>query len=241
MTTPRPTVRGKAGESTRRMQATRVATALAVLLLMWLALFLYGANVKRIMALGLPASLLIGGIFVFALKQLEKKGNVAIRHAKRAGRGAVAEEKTGALLYGLPEGNFIINDFNTGRGNIDHILVGPKGIFTLEVKSHREEVTFDGTILRRDGLPFEKDFLKQSWAECFVVREILARWEIKEPSAKPMILFTNAFVKVRGNVKGVEVLNLKFLPTYLERLPDRLTIGESGRIFNRLQAPVDSN
>lgn len=237
MITPRPTVRGKAGESTRRMQATRAATTLAVLLFVWLALFLYGANVKRIMALGLPATLLIGGIFVFALKQLEKKGNVAIDHAKRAERGAVAEEQTGNLLDGLPEGHFIIHDFDTGRGNIDHILVGPKGIFTLEVKSHRGDVTFDGTILRRDGLPFEKDFLKQAWAECFAVREILSRWDIKEPSAEPVILFTNAYVRVRGNAKGVEVMNLKFLPKYMERLPGRLTVGESGRIFNRLQAP----
>lgn len=237
MTPRRPTVRGKAGESTRRMQMTRITTALVVLLVVWLALFLYGSNLKRIMALGLPATLLIGGIFVFALKQLEKKGNVAIDHAKRAGRGAVAEEKTGALLDGLPEGHFIIHDFDTGRGNIDHILVGPKGIFTLEVKSHRGEVTFDGTILRRDGLPFEKDFLKQAWAECFAVRGILARWDIKEPSAEPVILFTNAFVKDRGNAKGVEVMNLKFLPIFLGRLPDRLTIGESGRIFNRLQTP----
>lgn len=237
MTTSHPTVRGKAGESTRRMQATRVAMVLAILLVMWLALLLYGSNAKRIMALGLPASLLIGAIFLIALKRLEKKGNAAIRHAKRAERGAIAEEKTGALLHGLPEGNFIINDFDTGRGNIDHILVGPKGIFTLEVKSHRGDVTFDGTILRRDGLPFEKDFLKQAWAECFAVREILAHWDIKEPRAEPVILFTNAFVKVRGNAKGVEVMNLKFLPKYLERLPDKLTVGESGRIFNRLQAP----
>jgi hypothetical protein len=41
----------------------------------------------------------------------------------------------------------------------------------------------------------------------------------------------------RGNAKGVEVMNLKFLPIFLGLLPDRLTIGESGRIFNRLQTP----
>ena len=69
------------------------------------------------------------------------------------------------------------------------------------------------------------------------MRGILARWDIKEPSAEPVILFTNAFVKDRGNARGVEVMNLKFLPIFLGRLPDRLTIGESGRIFNRLQTP----
>jgi hypothetical protein len=27
-----------------------------------------------------------------------------------------------------------------------------------------------------------KDFLKQAWAECFAAREILAKWDIKEPN-----------------------------------------------------------
>jgi hypothetical protein len=58
-------------------------------------------------------------------------------------RGAVAEETTGAFLAGLPEGNFVIHDFNTGRGNIDSILVGAKGVVTLEVKSHRGTVAFN--------------------------------------------------------------------------------------------------
>lgn len=72
------------------MQAIRVATVMAILLLMWLALFLYGANVKRIMFLGLPATLLIGGIFVFVLKQLEKKGNVAIHFDQKKSRATPA-------------------------------------------------------------------------------------------------------------------------------------------------------
>jgi hypothetical protein len=90
---------------------------------------------------------------------------------------------------------------------------------------------------RRDGNPFEKDFLKQAWAECFAVREILAKWEIKEPIAEPLIIFSNAFVKVRDKAKGVAVTNLKFLPTFLERLPGRLTTEKAGRIINRLRKP----
>lgn len=229
-------VRGKAGESTRKMQAGRLAIVLAILLLMWLGIFVYSRNVKSIMSFGLTGSLVVGGLFLFGIKLLEKKGNVTLKRAKQAERGAIAEEKTGAILEeGLPEGNFIIHDFDTGRGNIDHILVGPKGIFTLEVKSHRGTVTFANGRLMRDGQPFEKDFLKQAWAECFAVREILAKWEIKEPSGEPLIIFSNAFVKVSGKAKGVTVINLKFLPTFLERLPDRLTTGEAGRIINRLR------
>lgn len=235
--TNRKYVRGKAGESTRKMQASRMAVVLAILLLMWLAIFVYSRNVKTVMSFGLIGTLVVGGIFLFGIKLLEKKGAVILKRAKQAERGAIAEEKTGAILEeALPQGNFVIHDFDTGRGNIDHILVGPKGIFTLEVKSHRGTVTFDKGSLLRDGKPFEKDFLKQAWAECFVVREILAKWEIKEPSAEPLIIFSNAFVKVRDKAKGVAVINLKFLPSYLERFQDRLTTAEAGRIFNRLQS-----
>lgn len=69
----------------------------------------------------------------------------------------------------FPEEHFIIHDFDTGRGNIDHILVGPKGIITLELKSHRGKVTFDGTILRRDGLPFGEDLQPASGAGAAVM------------------------------------------------------------------------
>ncbi len=231
------TVRGKAGESTRKMQWSRMAVALAVLLLIWLATFVYSRNVKTVLSFGLTGSLAVGAIFVIGIKLLEKKANVTIKRTKQAERGAVAEEKAGAILDGLPEGNFVVHDFDTGRGNIDHILVGPKGIFTLEVKSHRGTVTFDNGSLLRDGKPFEKDFVKQAWAECFAVREILAEWEIKEPVAEPLIVFSNAFVKVRGKANGASVINLKFLPSYLGRLPDRLTTAEAGRIYNRLRMP----
>lgn len=231
------TVRGKAGEGTRKMQLSRMAVALAILLLIWLAIIVYSRNVKTILSLGLPGALVAGGLFLFGIKLLEKKGNAALKHARQAERGAVAEEKTGAFLDGLPEGNFIIHDFNTGRGNIDHILVGPKGIFTLEVKSHHGTVTFENGSLLRDGKAFEKDILKQAWAECLAAREILAKWDIKEPRAEPLILFSNAFVKVMGKAKSVAVIDLKFLSTYLERLPDRLTPAEAGRIFNRLRMP----
>jgi hypothetical protein len=51
-----------------------------------------------------------------------------------------------------------------------------------------------------------------------------------------VILFPNAFVKVRGKAKGVEIISLKYLPKFLDRLPTRLTIPEAGRIYNRIKA-----
>jgi len=40
-------------------------------------------------------------------------------------------------LEALPDNYFVINDFATKKGTIDYIVVGPKGILTIETKSHR--------------------------------------------------------------------------------------------------------
>lgn len=234
MMTNNPTVKGKAGESTRKLQTKRMAVALAILIVIWLVIFIYTRNMKTIMSLGLAGTLVVACLFLLSIKLLNKRGTVTLLHARQAERGALAEEKTGATLEGLPEGNFIIHDFDTGRGNIDHILIGPKGIYTLEVKSHKGTVSFENGHLLRNGKSFEKDFLKQAWAECFAVREILAKWDVKELKAEPLIIFSNAFVKVREKANGVAVINLKFLSTFLERLPDRLTTEVARRIYDRL-------
>jgi uncharacterized membrane-anchored protein len=78
----RPFVRGKAGESTRKMQFGRIVTALVILLLIWLAHFLYSRNIKTIMSLGATGSLVVGGLFLFGLKLLEKKGTTTFKHTK---------------------------------------------------------------------------------------------------------------------------------------------------------------
>src|SRR5487761_2194594 len=56
---------------------------------------------------------------------------------ERRDRGAMAEEHVGALLEGLPHERWrIVHDVSLGRGNVDHIAIGPPGVFTIETKSH---------------------------------------------------------------------------------------------------------
>ena len=57
-------------------------------------------------------------------------------------------------------------------GNIDHIVISKKGILTVETKSHRGVVTCEGKMLKRDGKPFEKDFINQAWAEALSIRDL---------------------------------------------------------------------
>ncbi len=56
---------------------------------------------------------------------------------ERRDRGASGEEQVGGLLDHMAgRGWHVIHDASLGRGNVDHILIGPPGIFTVETKSH---------------------------------------------------------------------------------------------------------
>src|SRR5438445_5764603 len=49
----------------------------------------------------------------------------------RHDRGAAGEEQVGSLLDGLGDGGWrVIHDASLGNGNVDHILIGPAGVFT---------------------------------------------------------------------------------------------------------------
>jgi hypothetical protein len=66
------------------------------------------------------------------------------RDYNRWAQGARGEEVVGEILEGLTEdGWHVIHDVQFSHGNIDHIVVGPGGIFTIETKSHGGKIWLD--------------------------------------------------------------------------------------------------
>lgn len=59
-------------------------------------------------------------------------------HIERWREGAEGEKATAKALRGLVRSRWtLLNDIDWGRGNIDHVLVGPPAIFVLETKKLR--------------------------------------------------------------------------------------------------------
>lgn len=226
----------KPGVSVRKMETSRWLAALLVLIVLFTGIYLYNKHSKMIATLGFPVILVVGGGLLYWAKAM---GNKADRYSKRAldaRRGAVAEEAVGNLLEELPAGYFVVHDFVSKIGNIDHIVISKKGILTVETKSHRGVVTCEGNMLKREGQPFEKDFINQAWAEAFSIRDLLASHGISAPKPQPVLLFANACVQVRQQVRGVDVVSRRYFPAYLKRLPNRMSFGEAEKIFDVLKS-----
>jgi hypothetical protein len=215
----RATVYNKAGAGVRRMEATRWLAALFILIIMYAGIYYYTESVKAIATLGLPVALVVFVGSIYWVKAMGDKVEACSERALQARRGAVAEEAVGNLLGELPAGFFVLNDFVSRRGNIDHILISTKGILTVETKSHRGVVSCEGDMLKRDGKPFEEDIIKQALAEAYTIRDLLTEKGVCNLKPQPVIVFTDADVQINNKVRGVHIIDIKNLHAFLEGLP----------------------
>ncbi len=129
---------------------------------------------------------------------------------ERHDRGATGEEQVGGLLDGLAgDGWHVIHDASLGRGNVDHILIGAAGVFTVETKSHPGPVK----VGRVHGAT-----LSQAQAQRKAIERVTGE------RVEALIVFSRAWVdKPLARRKGVRVTPARMLAGYLERRPATLS------------------
>lgn len=209
----------KAGLGARKMAYSHSAIVLFFLFLSIGGIYRFIGSIQAIASLGLTIMVIVS---VKIFRWADAMGDKAEKFTDPAidwKKGAVAEEGVDGLLEALPDNYFAVTDFVTKKGTIDYILVGPKGILTIETKSHKGVVTNDGEKLLRDGDPFEKDFIKQAWARSYCVRDLLAGKGVCALTPQPVIVFKDADVQVKERVRRVQIIGIKDLHAFLEGSP----------------------
>jgi hypothetical protein len=140
----------------------------------------------------------------------------------RHDRGAQGEERVGGLLDGLAkQGEWhVVHDANLGHGNVDHIAIGPAGVFTVETKSHPGPV--------RVG-KVHGSVLSQAQAERRLVEQATG------VGVEPLVVYSRAWVdRPLARRKGVRVMPAAMLVEHLRRQPNRLSAVEVERAQRRL-------
>lgn len=89
--------------------------------------------------------------------------------------GARGEFVVGAELERVHlEGYYVFHDWDSGRGNVDHFVIGLQGVVVVETKAFTGELTCEDGRLLRNGRPIPgKDVTKQAMAEAMAVRDLL--------------------------------------------------------------------
>jgi nuclease-like protein len=94
-----------------------------------------------------PVWLVLTGVFIrLTWKHLEKRFNEQLDLAFCEEDGAEGERQLLKFLQDLPDTYTVISDlaFAGSYGNIDHLVIGPKGVFAVDVKNWRGVITPDG-------------------------------------------------------------------------------------------------
>jgi hypothetical protein len=141
-------------------------------------------------------------------------------------QGAEGEEVVGRILEGLRErGWYVIHDVSFGRGNIDHIVIGPGGIFTIETKSRGGKVWPDH---------LDEKMLNQAYAE----KKSLEKITMMEVQA--LLVFSRAYIVGKGIARrrGVVVLSSRSLAWFFSKQPAAISPERAEVIYRRLALAV---
>ena len=209
----------KAGASTRDMEFRRYLTRAGLCLVGLLVVYGYLKILPTHTTWNtVPlVVVLIIGLKFFESVLLRKIDHVHKRE-KDAGRGAKAEEQVGEILESLDQEHFkVFHDVVLGYGNIDHIVLRRDGaVFVVETKSHSGKISHDGSNLLRNGRPLEKDFVRQTLGNALTLGKHLGAYAQRQVWVTGILCFTRGFVQVRGAIKGVQVINVKWLSNSIE-------------------------
>jgi hypothetical protein len=144
------------------------------------------------------------------------------------------EKAVGQFLEHLRERGFQVFHDVVGTGfNIDHVVIGPQGIFTIETKtwskpkSGAAEIKFDGSAIEVVGRTLDRDPISQARAQARWLTLTLSESTGREIAVRPVIVFPGWFVNSSvGAHKEVWVLEPKALPSFLDHEPERLALAD---------------
>ncbi|MEI6442829.1 MAG: nuclease-related domain-containing protein [Nostocales cyanobacterium ELA583] len=137
--------------------------------------------------------------FIFVALGLIINGIYLWKRANHADQGAKGEEDIAQLMTQLKQEKWQIEygmRLGNGLGDADIICISPRGkAYVIDVKSHRGEVTTDGTQLYKQigksTYPFEKNFLQQAMKQALQVKK-----QKNLNFVTPIVAFSNAQVSL---------------------------------------------
>ena len=131
------------------------------------------------------------------------------RALRKRRRAAARESATGRALAPLTrEGWRVEHDLPHERGNIDHVAVGPPGVFLLETKNLRGRVSVENGILttraREDGAVIWRGRHLAGWlrSRAATAAELVRRGG-KRPWVHPVLVVWGDFAQRRVEADGI--------------------------------------
>jgi hypothetical protein len=156
------------------------------------------------------------------------EGFLDVRSADRSWRrGAEGEERVGRLLAELGDGWSVVHDLTIGRkgANLDHLVIGPAGVFALNTKHLTGRITVHARSIRHNG--HRTAFVPAALREARTVQTRLAAATGRPITAWSVLVVMGCEIVTKAPPADLSVVPARQIAGWLQRLPDgKLTAGE---------------
>jgi hypothetical protein len=184
---------------------------------------------------------LLGGLCILA-------GTVLIRSGYKFHLGAVGERRVAQILNHFPDDWYIIHDLVVNGAQIDHILISPKGVYTLETKNLRGTIYGNvekqnwSQVLKQRKRSFYNP-VKQAVGHSVALRSFLRENGFPRVWVNTIVVFTHPEVQLKVASATVPVLYLTELRDYLQRQEEVMSPQYSAEIATCVATviPVSGN
>jgi hypothetical protein len=217
-------VLGKVGrhveeQSAKKHQRLFLLLSIAIAFLMVVVAFYVGFSDTAQHTSIAVASLVAGLVLILILKRyFDMKLDALVRERIKSFKGAVGEALVGYILEDLPDDFVVLNHLTTPVGNIDHVVVGPTGVFVIDTEDWSGVVAADGDgKLLLNGKPAEpKSEVQRLVDTCAETKRTIKSLCNLEPHTQAVLCFTSANVYVPfGSVKDADCVSDERLRDYI--------------------------
>ena len=164
-----------------------------------------------------------------------------IKKRKNLRQGKKGEVSVGQDLEFLREKGFKVLHDILGEGfNVDHVLIGPRGIFTVETKTWSKSaqkptsIHYDGKVITVGGHAMIADPVRQAKAQASWLNDLIKKQTGKDFAVWPVVVFPGWWVDPQPHGAEAWVLNPKALPAFLESQKATLSGDDVEFVYARL-------
>jgi len=149
------------------------------------------------------------------------KGIKSLKHT-------VENSEVDRILSKLPNDYYIFNDINIDNNSIDHVVICPKGIFTIDTKHWKTTLKDSQKHIK------QYEMIKQGILNSKVLNDFLQKNKVGNYFVNTVVVFTHWDEKIKENFSDVHVLQPEQITNDISTLPDKFSDDECKNIADAL-------
>jgi hypothetical protein len=193
------------GQSLKKYRQQFVALFLASYCFAFALGFFFGFGFNKPFYLGIAILFFIAVGAVIARSLINRFTNNLEKQRLDFRKGATGEALVGFILAGFPDAYTVIHGLKPKRrsGDIDHIVVGPTGVYAIDTKNWKGIVTADGQgELLLNGRPTQKSAIGNLTRTIMTIKKKIKVLSALDPYVHGVLAFPSARVEAKWGSTG---------------------------------------